>query len=90
MKSRLLSLSRGFSWSVLVSNVPNGYFGYDTYSADIREMLIYLFDNTMTDENCAEWVEVSGLKRLFQSQQPWTRTQSHAFVDDAWNYVEFI
>ena len=80
----------GFLVECLVSNVPNGYFGYDTYSANIREVLIYLFNNTMTAENCAEWVEVSGLKLLFQSQQPWTRAQSHSFVHDAWNYVGFV
>ena len=79
----------GFLVECLVSNVPNGYFGYNTYSADIREVLIFLLNNTMTDENCEEWVEVSGLKWLFHSQQPWTRVQSHSFVHDAWNYVGF-
>ena len=72
----------GFLVECLVSNGPNGYFGYNTYSADIREVLIFLLNNTMTDENCEEWVEVSGLKWLFHSQQPWTRVQSHKFIHD--------
>ena len=79
----------GFLVECLVSNVPNGYFGYNTYSAEIREALVYLFNKTIYDENCADLVEVSRLKWLFRGKQPWTRAQSHAFIDDAWNYVGF-
>ena len=79
----------GFLVECLVSNVPNDYFGYDTYRADIREVLDFLYDKTIYDENCANLVEVSRLKRLFRGQQPWTRAQSHAFIHDAWNYVGF-
>ena len=80
----------GFLVECLVSNVPNDYFGYDTYSAEIREVILYLSDKTNYDENCADLVEVSRLKRLFRSQQPWTRAQTHKFIHDAWNYVGFI
>ena len=79
----------GFLVECLVSNVPNGYFGYDTYSAGIREVLDFLYDKTIYDENCENLVEVSKFKWLFRGQQPWTRAQSHAFIHDAWNYVGF-
>ena len=80
----------GFLVECLVSNVPNGYFGYTSYSTEIREVLIFLFDKAKYDENCADLAEVSKLKWLFRSQQPWTRAQSHTFIHDAWNYVGFI
>ena len=79
----------GFLVECLVWNVPNKHFGHNTYMAEIRAVLAFLFNNTRTDGECAEWVEVSGLKWLFRAPQPWTRTQVHAFIDDAWDYIGF-
>jgi hypothetical protein len=72
----------------LVSNVPNDLFGHDTYSSDVREVLAHIFNETMTDEKCSKWVEVSGFKWLFRNTQPWTREQAHKFISGAWDYME--
>ncbi len=79
----------GFLVECLVSNVPDEHFGHNTYTAEIMAVLAFLFNNTKTDKECTEWVEVSGLKWLFRGPQPWTRTQAHAFINDAWDYIGF-
>jgi hypothetical protein len=73
----------------LVWNVPNENFGYDTYAADMRNVLAHLFNETRKNETCSEWGEVSELKYLFRSAQPWTREQAHNFISAAWDYVGF-
>jgi hypothetical protein len=32
---------------------------------------------------------VSGLKRLFGSEQPWTKARAHSFLLKAWQHVGF-
>lgn len=73
----------------LVWNVPNEGFGHETYTADVRWALAYLFNNTIKFEDCKEWGEVNELKYLFRSVQPWTLEQAHAFTSAAWEYLEF-
>src|SRR5207248_11003521 len=46
----------------LVWNVPNLGFGHDTYTADVRWALAYLFNNTIKSEDCLEWGEINELK----------------------------
>jgi len=77
----------GFLIECLGWNVPNNYFGYSTYKQDVRESLAFLFNNTITDENCSEWGEVSELKYLFRGNQKWTREQAHLFISRAWDYI---
>lgn len=73
----------------LAWNVPNDNFKHDTYSALVRSALAFLFNNMGTDADCSEWGEVSELKYLFRSSQPWTRHQAHSFIDAAWNYIGY-
>lgn len=73
----------------LVWNVPNKSFEFSTYKLTIRSVLAFLFNNTMNDEMCAEWGEVSELKYLFRTSQPWTRKQAHDFISAAWDYVGY-
>ena len=73
----------------LVWNVPNENFGHDTYTADVSNVLAHLFNETRKNETCSEWGEVSELKYLFRSAQPWTREQAHNFISAAWDYVGF-
>jgi len=73
----------------LVWNVPNKSFGQDTYTADVRSVLMHTFNATLKDEDCKEWGEVNELKYLFRSSQPWTREKAHAFLSAAWDYLEF-
>lgn len=73
----------------LVWNAPNAGFGHDQYTADVRHVLAHTFNETITDEGCSEWGEVNELKYLFRPSKPWTRTQAHAFLSAAWDYVGF-
>lgn len=77
----------GFLIECLVWNVPNDYFGHDTYILDVRSCLAYLFNNTLNDDSCSEWGEVSELKYLFRPGQKWTRQQAHDFISKAWDYI---
>jgi len=76
----------GFFLECLAYNITNDRFGHYTYSAEVKAALVYLFENTNTQEACTKWIEVSGLKWLFQETQKWTREQANAFVYAAWNY----
>jgi hypothetical protein len=73
----------------LVWNAPNTSFGNALYYADVREVLAHLFNNTMRDDLCKDWLEVNGIKYLFHWTQPWTRQNGFEFVNAAWNYVGF-
>jgi hypothetical protein len=73
----------------LVWNVPNKGFGHETYTDDVRYALGHTFNETRSDDTCAEWGEVNEFKYLFRLSQPWTRTQAHAFLDAAWSYIGF-
>lgn len=73
----------------LVWNVPNGSFGNNTYTQDVREVLAHTFNSTLKVEDCNEWGEVNELQYLFRGGQPWTYGQAHLFLSDAWNYLEF-
>jgi len=73
----------------LVWNVPNHVFERQTYWSLTRDVLAWLFNNTLADDKCGYWGEVSELKYLFRSSQPWTRQTAHQFISDAWDYVGF-
>ena len=71
----------------LVWNVPIPKFGHDTLTDDVRESLIFLYNNTDKIENCKSWCEVNHIKYLFHSSQSWTFQQARAFVLEVWNYL---
>lgn len=73
----------------LVWNAPDENFGHAAYKSSVRSVLAWLFNNTMRDELCNEWGEVSELKYLFRSSQPWDRVGAHNFLSDAWDYIGF-
>ena len=73
----------------LVWNAPNSAFDYDAYHPMTRAVLAHLFNDTLSDQRCGEWGEVSDLKYLFRRVQPWTREQAHAFLGAAWDYVGY-
>lgn len=73
----------------LVWNVPNEWFGNETYSADVRAVLATVFNQTIKPDSCTEWTEVNGFKYLFRSAQPWTLSQAHAFASAVWDYLGF-
>ena len=73
----------------LVWNAPEYVFNCANYRTMVRTVLAELFNNTLNDHQCGEWGEVSELKYLFRSVQPWTRQQAHDFLGAAWDYVGF-
>jgi len=73
----------------LVFNIEDDCFGHDTLYADFRCVLARIYNGTMTDERCNEWVEVNDIKYLFRPSQRWTREQAHDFATRAWTYVGF-
>ncbi len=79
----------GFLLECLIWNVPNDNFGHHTWTSDVRACLMFLFNNTMKDDQCSEWGEVSDLKYLFGPSQKWTRQEAHQFISDAWDYIGF-
>jgi predicted nucleotidyltransferase len=78
----------GFLIECLGWNVPNDRFAASTYVDCVKAGIIYLYEQTKTDDTCKEWGEVSELKYLFRASQKWTREQANAFTVAAWNYAE--
>ena len=76
----------GYFLECLTYNIPNDRFGNFTYSADVKAVLVFLYENTNIQDTCAKWIEVSELKWLFHETQKWTRQQANAFTVAAWNY----
>lgn len=72
-----------------VYNVPNNTFGHYLYKDDVRDAIIHLYNQTLSDEGCRGWIEVNDLKYLFGPHQSWTRQQVNEFVLAAWRYVGF-
>jgi hypothetical protein len=73
----------------LVWNVPNTGFGHDSYQADVRYVIAYLWNETLTDDTCKEWREINELEYLFRASQPWQPGQVNAFFYAAQNYIGF-
>lgn len=80
----------GFLVECVVWNIPNENLQNSDYTANIREALIFLYNNTKAEEPCKEWGEVSELKYLFRPSQKWTREQVNAFTVSVWNYLGFV
>lgn len=72
----------------LVWNVLNEEFGNTTFTADVRNTLVYLYSKTKSEEECNAWGEVNELKYLFRASQPWRRENAHAFVLAAWGHCD--
>jgi len=77
----------GFLCECLTWNAPNWLMIHDTYTEDVRMILMHLFDHTRSDATCSEWREVSDLKYLFRTSQRWTRAQANDFIVKAWNHL---
>ena len=70
-------------------NAPDTTFSHSTFTDDLRDALIFLYQGTRDDAGCAEWGEVSELKYLFRGRQKWTRQQANDFIAAAWEHVGF-
>ncbi len=81
--------SPSFLIECLVWNTPESALVGPAYYSIVRMVLAHLFNATTTDESCSEWGEVSELKYLFRSSQPWTRSGTHQFLSDAWDWIGY-
>lgn len=89
VKARQIDELPSFLMECLVYNVPNSNFNHSKYVTDMREVLATIFNDTLSEEKCSKWLEVSERKYLFHSSQPWTYKQAHDLADKAWNYMGF-
>lgn len=78
-----------FLTECLVWNAPDTSFSFETYKSMLRCVLAHLFNNTLTQEKCSSWDEVSELKYLFRGSQPWSYQQAHSFISAVWDYVGY-
>ena len=78
----------GYLLECLCWNVSDAAFTGSTWDARVRAVLVDLWNNTKDDGSCNSWCEVDAIKYLFHASQPWTRPAAHAFITEAWNYLE--
>lgn len=78
-----------FLLECLAFNVPNHLLTASTYTAAVREVLVYLYGALQTDPPSSEWGEVNEHKYLFRPSQAWTREQALSFALAAWHFVGF-
>jgi len=78
-------------WNVPDATLQTGTFltQYFTLKEIVRNSIIFLWNATKDETACNEWGEVNELKYLFRPGQPWTRTNVHKFLFNAWNHIGF-
>lgn len=73
----------------LLWNVPNNLYDLSTYSAILREAISFVYNKLEENKECNEWGEVSELKYLLRSVQPWTIEGIKKYLIEVWNYVGY-
>ena len=75
----------------MVFNAPNDKFNLvdGGYYEDVKAVVAWLWHRTKPGGEGTKFVEVSGLKWLFQGRQPWTMAQANDFLLQAWYHVGF-
>jgi len=74
----------------LCYNVPNDKYEIsNSYVSIVREILAYLFNNTIKDSDCSKWFEVNNIKYLFHSSQKWSSDSAHLFISNAWDHIGY-
>lgn len=79
----------GFLIECLIWNTPDNVLTGTDYYETIRKVLIHLFSELDKKEGYKEWGEVSELKYLFRTSQPWSKNDARKFIVDSWNYVGY-
>jgi hypothetical protein len=57
--------------------------------ADMRHVLMNIFNETLPGGDWEDWEEVNGLKYLFRGTRSWSRGQVHGVASEAWDYLGF-
>lgn len=74
----------------LIWNTPDYFFEKSNYTDTIRDILVFLYNETKNFEKCKEWGEVSELKYLFRDSQPWNLEDANNFILEAWRYIGYV
>ena len=77
----------GFLIECMVWNAPTSCFTGNTWKERVESVILCLWLGTMEQKYCILWTEVNSIKRLFESTQPWTRGQAHAFIGAVQDYI---
>lgn len=79
-----------FLMECLVWNVPNHVLnGSSSWTERLRAAVTYLYQQTLTDDKCEEWGEVSELLYLFRGGRKWTRQMVNEYLVQMWQYMGF-
>jgi hypothetical protein len=74
----------------LLWNTPNTTFNNSsTWNGLLKDSIIFLYNNTDTDEKCKDWGEVSEMFYLFHSGRKWSQADVNSFLVQMWNYLEY-
>jgi hypothetical protein len=80
----------GFYIECLIWNVPDSILtSSESYYETIKNVIIYLYDELARKVNYLDWMEVSEMKPLFGSLQPWDKDDGIRFTKEAWNYIGY-
>lgn len=78
-----------FLLECLIWNVPNYIFNNnDTWTERLKQSIIYIYQQTESDEKCSEWGEVSELLYLFIGRK-WNSKDVNEYMLLLWKYLEF-
>jgi len=74
----------------LLYNTPNRIFnGNDTYGEQLKQVIIYLYQQTKSGGEASNWKEVSGMLDLFDTTRKWDIPMVQEFLKQVWNFVGF-
>jgi hypothetical protein len=73
----------------LVWNVPNEHFDHNEYDQILKQVVAFLYLQTLGNGIFRDFKEVNGIKPLFSAEQSWTRELANQFLADVWEYMEF-
>jgi hypothetical protein len=78
-----------FLLECLAYNASDDCYQRDHLYDDVRAVIAEMWNKTTAETEDLVLVEVSGMKRLFGSPQPWSKGDAHAFLLSAWQHVGF-
>lgn len=73
----------------MVWNVPDDHFNRISYTDDVRAVLAFCFNETLSAEKYKTLTEVNGMKYIFGPHQTCTGEKAHDFFSAAWDYIGF-
>jgi predicted nucleotidyltransferase len=74
----------------LLYNTPNDIFNsHDTYEMQLKEAIIYLYNETRPNGKAQNWKEVSGMIDLFGVHRKWDVPMVNEFLKQVWNFIGF-